>query len=458
MPRIPTRGLFAFLVVLVLLLVLQLYYFMSDAVLLSAGPGPDGVSTLEEPRPETETLPDVAPLPDVTEYLSIESPRRGLGDPLGPAEGSETGRRLTVYMFPQTLLYLRNGDTIDVYWRPIDGSALDWQMLSRNVTVELLEPLGSQSDGTEAVVARFHAPAATLREINRADGSGRIGIAWPQVAYGAGSNAYGQSSNDHSLGTGCYDTYVIGGQTMTVEVDCPPPDEESIVSAPDEPKDDGAVAQMMDQLRAADLAFNRPDQMRVGETVTVELALAPKTVPALQALPDTAAPEAHAEAIGLSSDLTGETAVVSDVDYALKMQATLSGQDFNIDPSGPQVKTVLPTRPAKWVWTVDPKRPGENRVLTLSVSALVERDGKDLPPVVIETFTEKITVTISGWDRAVAMSKEVTAVHGALAATGATLIAVIGWIVARLRRKPEEKDDPMELIVTHRHATDEAGD
>ena len=212
------------------------------------------------------------------------------------------------------------------------------------------------------------------------------------------------------------------------------------------------------ELKAADMAFNRPEEMMLGQTTTVELVLAPDEVAALDQLPEDADVSMQAEAIGLSADLSGKTRVVEDVEYALKMQATLAGLDFIVDPPGPQRRTLLDDRSAKWVWTVEPKIHGPDKVLNLTVSAIVGQDGVDLPPIGIMTFSEKILVNVTLWDQAVDMAKEVTALHGVIVAVGGALIAVLGWLRARIRadEKPDEK--PTEVIVTHKIAEDGPGD
>lgn len=205
---------------------------------------------------------------------------------------------------------------------------------------------------------------------------------------------------------------------------------------------------VLDQLSAADLAFNRPSEMTVGEVVSIELVLSPQSVSGLATVPETASVEDRAEAVGLSEDLVGATQVVSGVRYGPQMQAELSGIDFEISPSGPQAKTVLPDQSVTWVWSVKPKAPGDAQILTLGVSALLKADGIDLPPVEIRTFTERFPVRITFWGRVVQVSSELKAVHGAVAAVGGTLVAIGLWFWKR-RQKPVAKA-PLEVVLTQR--------
>jgi hypothetical protein len=169
------------------------------------------------------------------------------------------------------------------------------------------------------------------------------------------------------------------------------------------------------QLAPADIAFNSPGRMQYREAEKVELVLSPQSAGV--------APDAR-----LSDDLRGEIRTVEGVDYALRMQATLSGPDFEISPSGPQARTVLADRPTLWTWTVRPVTHGPGKVLTLRVEAVLSRDGRDLPPVEIETFSERIVVDVGFFDRAVELADKVKALHATIAGVGTTLVGVGFWL------------------------------
>jgi hypothetical protein len=200
---------------------------------------------------------------------------------------------------------------------------------------------------------------------------------------------------------------------------------------------DPAEEALREQFRAADIAFNAPDAMMFRQTARIELALSPQT--------SGVAPESR-----LSEGLSGEIVTVEGVDYALRMQATLSGQDFEIDPEGPVARTVLSDRPTTWDWTVKPLAHGPDKPLTLRLEAVIARDGHDLPPVEIETFSATIMVEVTTWDRAVEIAKELSPLHAALVAVGGTAIVVVSWLW-RLRRKPKPTP-PQKVEVMHRFA------
>ncbi len=204
-----------------------------------------------------------------------------------------------------------------------------------------------------------------------------------------------------------------------------------------------AVARLEDQLNAADLAFNRPDTMRIGTTTTVELVLSPKTAPRAAVSAEASVTE-QAESLGLTADLEGTTQFVEDINYAVTMEATLAGLDFTVEPPGAQRQTVLPGQSAKWVWSVQPKAHGPDRVLRLDLDAVIQKDGNDLAPVRIRTFTERIVVDISAWDRLVVSAKSISAVNAAVAGVGGTVIAVLGWALSRTRKKKANEEDADE--------------
>jgi hypothetical protein len=206
---------------------------------------------------------------------------------------------------------------------------------------------------------------------------------------------------------------------------------------------DRAEDSLRDQLRAADIAFNAPDSMMFRQTARIELALAPQS--------SGVAPESR-----LSEGLSGEIVTVEGVDYALRMQATLSGQDFEIQPDGPVARTILADRPTTWDWTVRPLTHGPDKPLTLRLEAVIERDGERLPPVEIETFSATILVEVTTWDRVVEAAKELSPLHATLVAVGGTAIGVLSWLW-RLRRKPAPTPT-QQVEVTHRFAGSDAAE
>ena len=242
---------------------------------------------------------------------------------------------------------------------------------------------------------------------------------------------------------------IFGLMTFSAAQQPPPPPVGSTTTTPTD-EVDPVVALMEAQLKSADLAFNRPETMHLGQATSVELVLSPATAPRKPVAAD-ASTQAIAESIGLSDDLTGSTQVVEDVQYALQMEAEISGLGFDIHPPGPQRQTVLPFQSAKWVWTIEPKTAGSNQVFTVNVSAIVQRDQKELPPVRITTFTERITVEVTWMQEVLRYAEDLTTLNAAVVGLGGTLIAVLGWLWARVRKKKKaEPAKPTEVVVTHK--------
>ena len=379
--------------------------------------------------------------------------------PEQPGTLKERGILATVVVLDAYAPYIKAGDTMDVYVWDEQGVALqNFNLIEERVRVE---PLGSTGNplhdlvphavpletllampGLTPIAVRLYPNGRQAGVLAMARSGALLGLNWPREA------TYGQSptAQDYSVTEGfCFVHYVVSGQRRPVQVDC---------ADLKEPEIDPAQA-LIDQLKAADLAFNRPEVMAFGETVSVELVLAPETASKLDEVPADASIAEQAEAVGLSADLQGETRVVEDVRYAPQMQAELKGLDFDISPAGPQAKTVLPDQPVRWVWTVRPKAHGAHKVLTLNVDALLQQEGAALPPVEIRTFAERIDVTITPWKRVVVLASEIKVVHGALAALGGTLVAVGAWLWRRRKTAPKETK-PMQVVVTHRTEDDAA--
>lgn len=175
------------------------------------------------------------------------------------------------------------------------------------------------------------------------------------------------------------------------------------------------LPKLVDQLKAAAVAFNAPDRLLFDKAVRIQFALAP--------LSATVGPED-----ALDQNLVGAVQIRDGVKYALRMRAELSGPDFRIDPPGPQMRTVLPDRATDWSWMVTPIRPGEERILTLSPLALLKHDDEILPPFPVETFQERIFVDVSSWDQVRLYAQEVTPVHGLVVGLCGSAFGVFGWL------------------------------
>ncbi|CDZ52283.1 Hypothetical protein NGAL_HAMBI1189_44020 [Neorhizobium galegae bv. officinalis] len=186
--------------------------------------------------------------------------------------------------------------------------------------------------------------------------------------------------------------------------------------------------ELCDQLKKSSVAYNTPKRMSYQDDETIELVLAPET-------------SAIVPSTKLGADLNGDVRTISNLPYSIRMQAEISGPDFQISPSGPQERTILPDRATKWAWNVRPTAFGPDRVLILQISAILDFQGKPLPPANPIIVREKIFVHVGIMDRAVHVAQNMTVMHGAIASIGGTGLAVLTWVWARVRRQRPKPDD-----------------
>jgi hypothetical protein len=138
------------------------------------------------------------------------------------------------------------------------------------------------------------------------------------------------------------------------------------------------VDEALASLRAANVAFNTPDQARVGKQFVVEAKLSTHL---------------RREELSVLIEEPGkrevETLKVSD-----RMAATLSGGSaFDVSPSGPKEQWISDQEPTEWDWQVSPKSVGE-QVLILSFDAVISLNDKE-DRRTINTFKRRIRVDVA---------------------------------------------------------------
>ena len=173
------------------------------------------------------------------------------------------------------------------------------------------------------------------------------------------------------------------------------------------------------QLKAASLAFNVPERMMLNQTTTIELAIAPAT-------------QDQQAASVLSSGLSGQV-VIEGTEYSLQMEARLIGEDFDI-PESRQRKLVLPNRPSKWVWQVTPRKVGEQKRITLEISALLSNPQNELSLLPVQTLQRVIVVDVTFWEKVIGGLQSLDTVQASIAGViglGSTVLAAIGWFRRR---------------------------
>lgn len=126
------------------------------------------------------------------------------------------------------------------------------------------------------------------------------------------------------------------------------------------------------------IAFNNPEQMRVGNTGEVQAVLS-IDVPVNELMDS------------LTAAGKKESALLQVSDH---MQATLTGGGaFDVTPAGPQSQWISTAGTTTWHWLVTPKLTGE-QFLTLTMDAIITIDGqKDTRNVT--TLTRQINIEVA---------------------------------------------------------------
>ena len=166
----------------------------------------------------------------------------------------------------------------------------------------------------------------------------------------------------------------------------------------------------------ANVVYNAPKQMQLGETKAIELLLSPQTL------------------LGQLAQQLTEPGEVMCVRIAVGdiTQARLEGSNFEIEPLTPETQTISPEGTTQWKWEVEPTKAGEGQELHLTVSAFVRTSSGTEPHAVI-TLDRTITVNVT-WGQRVANflnlgSTPLLALVSILTAAG----ALGTWLGARLQ-------------------------
>ena len=146
-----------------------------------------------------------------------------------------------------------------------------------------------------------------------------------------------------------------------------------------------AVDQALSQLRVGQIAYNAPLAMFKGESHPISVVLSPA------ATADQLAQQLH-NLLGAQENVQTASIQISPL-----MQATLSGQGFDINPSGPQTQAVSGTQPTEWDWTVSATETGSLDLL-LDLEAILELGNGTSTPRRLKTFTKVIRVRVRTLD------------------------------------------------------------
>jgi hypothetical protein len=190
------------------------------------------------------------------------------------------------------------------------------------------------------------------------------------------------------------------------------------------PIDFKAVDQALSQLRVGNVAYNAPPAMFKGESHPISVVLSPA------ATADQLAQQLH-NLLGAQENVQTASIQVSPL-----MQATLTGQGFNISPSGPQTQAVSGIQPTEWDWTVSPTETG-NLDLQLDLEAILDLGNGTSTPRRLKTFTKVIRVRVQALD---AMKGFVAGNWQWLWST--LLVPLAGYLWHRRRKTPRRNHSP----------------
>jgi hypothetical protein len=125
-------------------------------------------------------------------------------------------------------------------------------------------------------------------------------------------------------------------------------------------------------------------------------------------------------------DLPGSLVRRENRPFAQSVEATLSGDDLDISPSGPQSRTATFAAPVEWNWTVKPVAHG-TKTLTIEVNATITA-GSDKHRVQITTLRETIAIKVTMLQWFKAYVADVSGVVLAAAALVAPLGVLFGFV------------------------------
>jgi hypothetical protein len=185
---------------------------------------------------------------------------------------------------------------------------------------------------------------------------------------------------------------------------------ETVVAAP---TPDDPVQRFVDGLATANIAFNPPKTMVMGDRKLVELLMSvEQSQAALRA-------QLPVEDQGSAQTATAKVAP--------RMEATLTGVGFTVESLSPSEQAVSRSQQTQWSWAVTPTAPGV-QILHLSLSARLDIEGHDTP-FVVRTFDREIAVKVTTMQRIKA------AIPAGQWAWGALIVPIIGYLWRRHQKK-----------------------
>jgi Divergent InlB B-repeat domain len=179
------------------------------------------------------------------------------------------------------------------------------------------------------------------------------------------------------------------------------------------------VDRMIRRLEVGSIAFNVPETLAVGDTEQVQLLLsAQQPISRLK------------EQLTELGDREGARIRVSD-----QMEARLTGQKFKIEAVTPELQVVSGEGVTEWKWDIEPTEAG-TLDLHLTLTAIIQVRGADRA-FRVDTFDRTLEVRVPFLSQ---LSSFVKANWQWL--WTAILIPVVGWVLARRRRRAVPDSGP----------------
>ena len=171
-----------------------------------------------------------------------------------------------------------------------------------------------------------------------------------------------------------------------------------------------AVDRVLEKLEFANLAFNAPATLQLGELAAIQLLLSPKE--SGQALKEKITAEGPKES--------------ARIRISNQMEARLTGLGFEIQAITPEIQAVTADQVTEWKWDIRPTQTG-NQQLHLTLSALIYMGDQSMPRT-IRTFDQTIEVNVT-------LSQRISSFFGNNWQWIVTviLIPIAGWLIRRRR-------------------------
>jgi len=139
--------------------------------------------------------------------------------------------------------------------------------------------------------------------------------------------------------------------------------------------------------------------------------------------------------------LPGKVETRDNKPFAQFVEATLTGEDFEISPAGAQARTATIAKPVEWEWRVKPTSSGK-KSLTVDVAANIQI-GPNKNRVQITTLHESIEIQVTAFQR---LQSYLAGVNGMIAAVTAALTSIAGLIGFVPKIRQFFKDNVLTLL------------